>query len=95
MTPIWSPEAIADLVALRAHIEQDDPAAARRVALHIIHSVETLLPDSPEMGRPGRVPGARELVVPRTPFVVPYRVAGNTLQILRIFHGARKWRETF
>jgi hypothetical protein len=28
LTPIWSPEAIADLVALRAYIEQDDPAAA-------------------------------------------------------------------
>jgi plasmid stabilization system protein ParE len=32
MTPIWSPEAIADLAALRAYIEQDDPAAAQRVA---------------------------------------------------------------
>jgi plasmid stabilization system protein ParE len=50
MTPIWSPEAIADLVALRAYIEQDDPAAAQRVALHIIHSVETLLPNSPGWG---------------------------------------------
>jgi plasmid stabilization system protein ParE len=36
MNPIWSPEAIADLVALRAYIAQDDPAAAQRVALHII-----------------------------------------------------------
>jgi hypothetical protein len=33
MTPVWSPEAIDDLVALRATIEQDDPAAAQRVAL--------------------------------------------------------------
>lgn len=55
MTPIWSPEAIADLVALRVYIEQDDPAAAQHVALHIIHNVEALLPNSPEMGRP--VPG--------------------------------------
>jgi ParE toxin of type II toxin-antitoxin system, parDE len=44
MTPIWSPEAIDDLVALRAYIEQDDPAVAQRVALHIIQNVETLLP---------------------------------------------------
>jgi hypothetical protein len=27
MNPIWSPEAIADLTALRAYITQDDPAA--------------------------------------------------------------------
>jgi toxin ParE1/3/4 len=95
MTPIWSPEAIADLVALRAYIAQDDPKAAQRVALHIIHSVETLLPNNPEMGRPGRVPGTRELVIPGTPFIVPYRVVGNTIQILRIYHSARQWSETF
>ena len=63
MIPVWSPEAIDDLAALRDYIEQDDPAAAQRVALHIIHNVETLLPQSPEMGRPGRVPGTRELVI--------------------------------
>jgi toxin ParE1/3/4 len=74
MTPAWSPEAIDDLAALRAYIEQDDPAAARRVALHIVESIETLLSNNPEMGRPGRVPGTRELVIPRTPFIVPYRV---------------------
>jgi toxin ParE1/3/4 len=95
MIPVWSPEAIGDLAALRAYIEQDDPAAARRVALQIIRNVETLLPNNPEMGRPGRVPGTRELVIPRTPFIVPYRLVGNTIQILRIFHGARRWPEAF
>jgi len=69
MTPVWSPEAINDLVALRAYIEQDDPAAAQRVALHIVQNIETLLPSTPEMGRPGRVPGTRELVIPKTPFI--------------------------
>ena len=95
MTPIWSPEAIADLAALRAYIEQDDPAAARRIALHIIRNVEMLLADSPEMGRPGRVPGTRELVIPRTPYIVPYRLVGSTIQVLRVFHGARRWPDTF
>jgi len=95
MTPVWSPEAIADLVALRAYIEQDDPAAAQRVALHIIRNIEMLLPKSPEMGRPGRVPGTRELVIPGTPYIVPYRLVGNTIQVLRIFHGARGWPETY
>jgi toxin ParE1/3/4 len=95
MTPIWSPEAIADLAALRAYIEQDNPAAARRIALHIIHNIETVLPNSPEMGRPGRVPGTRELVIPRTPFIVPYRLVGNAIHVLRIFHAARRWPESF
>jgi toxin ParE1/3/4 len=95
MTPVWSPEAIEDLAALRAYIEQDDPAAAKRVALHVIQNIETLLPDNPEMGRAGRVPGTRELVIPRTPFVVPYRVIANTIEILRVFYGARRWPEAF
>ena len=95
MTSVWSPEAINDLAALRAYIEQDDPAAAQRVALHIIENVETLLPRHPEIGRPGRIPGTRELVIPRTPFIVPYRLVGNSIQILRIFHGARRWPDAF
>jgi plasmid stabilization system protein ParE len=33
MTLHWSPEAIRDLTALRAHIAGHDPAAAKRVAL--------------------------------------------------------------
>lgn len=95
MTPVWSPDAIEDLVSLRAFIAEDDPAAAQRVVLHILDSVETLLPRNPRMGRAGRVPGTRELVIPRTPFIVPYRVRGNSLQILRVFHGARRWPESF
>ncbi|WP_315704379.1 MULTISPECIES: type II toxin-antitoxin system RelE/ParE family toxin [unclassified Bradyrhizobium] len=94
MTPVWSPEAIADLVALRAYIAQDNPTAARRVALHIIRNIETLLPSRPEMGRPGRVPGTRELVIPRTPYIVPYRLVDDTIQILRVFHSARQWPQS-
>ena len=93
MTPIWSPEAIADLTALRAYIAEDNPAAARRIALHIIHNVEELLSANPDIGRPGRVPGTRELIIPKTPFIVPYRVQADTIQILRVFHGARRWPE--
>ena len=95
MTPVWSPEAIDDLLSLRAYISEHDPGAAQRVALHIIHNVETLLSKNPAMGRPGRVPGTRELVIPRTPFVVPYRVRGATVQILRVFHAAREWPDRF
>jgi toxin ParE1/3/4 len=93
VTPVWSPEAVDDLVELRAFIEQDDPAAAQRIARHILRNVETLLSKNPAMGRPGRVPGTRELVIPRTPFIVPYRLRGSTIQVLRIFHSARRWPE--
>jgi toxin ParE1/3/4 len=94
MNILWSPEAIEDLTSLRAHIAQDDPVAARGVVLHIIHNIEQLLPDNPQMGRPGRVPGTRELVIPKTPFIVPYRLQRNVIQILRVYHGASRWPES-
>jgi toxin ParE1/3/4 len=95
MTPVWSPQALDDLAAVRTYIEKDNPAAGQRVALHIIQNVETLLRDHPEMGRPGRVSGTRALVIPGTPFIVPYRLVGKEIQILRVFHGARRWPDAF
>jgi toxin ParE1/3/4 len=95
MNIIWSPEAIQDLISLRAYIAEDSPAGARRIVARILHDVEHLLPDNPQMGRPGRVPGTRELVIPQTPYIVPYRVQRSTLQILRIFHGVRRWPDSF
>ena len=43
------------------------------------------------MGRPGRVPKTRELVVSGTPYLVIYRVKNDRLEVLRVFHGARQW----
>jgi len=95
MNIIWSPQAIEDLLSLRAYIAEDNPAAARRVALSIIRTIKELLPDNPQMGRAGRVPGTRELVIPETPFIVPYRLQRRTIQILRVYHGARRWPDAF
>ncbi len=95
MNIIWSPEAIQDLISLRAYIAEESPAGARRVILHILQNVERLLPDNPHMGRPGRVPGTRELVIPRTPYIVPYRLQSGSIQILRVYHGARRWPDSF
>ncbi len=43
------------------------------------------------MGRPGRVLGTRELVVSETPYVIPYRVRQDRLELLAVFHGRQKW----
>lgn len=94
MKIIWAPEAIDDLAALRAYVSRDDPAAARRLALHILDTVETVLAENPHIGRPGRVPGTREFVIDKSPYIVPYRVKDNALQILRVYHGARRWPDS-
>ena len=46
---------------------------------------------NPALGRAGRVPTTRELVVSPTPYLIVYRVRSETVEILRIFHGARQW----
>lgn len=90
MIIVWSQEALDDLESLRAYIAKDSPKAARHTARSIIALIEAL-PNNPHIGRPGRVPGTRELVVAQTPYIVPYRVHKEELQILRVYHGARQW----
>jgi len=95
MIIVWSPVAIDDLAALRAYIAEDNPAAAERIALRILYAIDELLAAQPRSGRPGRVPGTRELVVTRTPYIVPYRIRQNRIEVLRIYHGARRWPDRF
>lgn len=90
----WSQAALADLIELRAYIAQDRPQAATSVARRILDTVSHL-ERFPKMGRPGRVAGTRELVVSRTPYLVPYRIREDTIELLRVLHGARKWPERF
>jgi toxin ParE1/3/4 len=89
----WSRLAVEDMLALRAHIGEHNPAAAQRMAQTIASNVNKLLPENPQLGRPGRVPGTRELVIARTPFIVPYRVRHGVIHVLRVYHSARRWPE--
>lgn len=86
----WLRTALANLEALAQYIARNNPAAARRVVAAIERAV-ALVAHYPALGTPGRVEGTRELVAPGTPYIVPYRVRGQTVQILRVFHAARKW----
>lgn len=88
----WLDDAINDLQALRQYIAQDKPSAASRVAKRILSTVN-LLREQPGMGRPGRVTGTRELIVPGFPYLIPYRVKKNTIEILRVLHAAVQWPE--
>ena len=90
MIIIWSPRAIVHLSELRAYIARDDPRAAGRIAAALLAVVERLA-KFPALGRPGRIGGSRELVVPRTPLVIPYRVKGDRIEIVAVFHGRQKW----
>ncbi|MCC6806365.1 MAG: type II toxin-antitoxin system RelE/ParE family toxin [Deltaproteobacteria bacterium] len=86
----WTADALADLVSLRAYIASENPKAASDVANRILDGVR-LLTKTPGMGRRGRVPDTRELLIRGTPFFVSYRRAGRMVQILRVMHFARRW----
>ena len=90
MTIVWAPRAIEHLAHLRAYIAQDNPKAANRVAAALLEAVERLA-ELPNLGRPGRIAGTRELVVPGTPYVIPYRLRGDRLEVIAVFHGRQKW----
>ncbi len=86
----WHPLARTDLTELVTYIASEDPNAACRVHDEIRKHIG-ILATQPEMGRPGRVPGTRELVIAGTPYVAAYRFAGDLVTVLRILHGARLW----
>jgi toxin ParE1/3/4 len=88
----WSIFAQADREAIFDHIEAENPQAAITVDNRIREQVEGLM-KFPEMGRPGRVNGTRELIIQRTPYIAAYRIAGKTVRILRELHGAQMWPE--
>lgn len=83
--------AIRHLLALREYIAKDSPDNAMAVAEQILKSVG-LLAAQPQMGRPGRILGTRELVIPGLPRIIPYRVRGDDLQLLAVFHGRQNWK---
>jgi toxin ParE1/3/4 len=91
---VWSPRAIAHLADLRAYIARDNPDAAVRVATTLLDAIERLA-EFPNRGRSGRVGGTRELVVPGTRYVIPYRLRGDRLEIIAVFHGRQKWPKRF
>ena len=85
----WLRAALLNLDQEATHMASDDPVAADFVVKRILGAV-SILAQQPGLGRPGRVPGIRELIVARTPCCVPYRVRGDTVEILRVFHTSRR-----
>ena len=88
----WLRKALRDLDDEAGFIAADSPQAAQLVVQRVLDAVATL-PEQPGMGRPGRVPGTRELVVLKTRYIVPYRVRGQTIEVLRVFHTSRRLPE--
>jgi len=87
----WLSRALQNLDNEAEYIAKNDPATARLVIQRIFDAVN-LLSENPALGHAGRIHGTRELIVPKTRYIIPYRVRPrlNRIEILRIFHSSRR-----
>jgi toxin ParE1/3/4 len=86
----WLPKAQRNRLEQLEYIAQDNPLAAINQDEEIERQINMLLAH-PQMGRPGRVTGTRELVISGTPFVVIYRLQEQSIEVLRLLHSAQQW----
>jgi toxin ParE1/3/4 len=93
MKIVWTKRAEQHLrAAYRCWSREKSEPAADHMVERILSTVE-LLDRNPELGRPGRIPATRELVLKPLPFVLAYRVRRGRIEIAALLHGARKWPE--
>lgn len=84
----WLRQAEKDLDCLFSYVARNSLLMAEKEVIRVTNAVEALETHS-AIGRPGRVSGTRELVVP--PYIIAYRVKSGIVQILRVLHSARAW----
>jgi addiction module RelE/StbE family toxin len=85
----WTPEALQDRVDVWDYIADDNPGAAARMD-ELFSESAARLADHPRLGRPGTIPGTRELI-PHESYRLVYEIDGETVWILTLVHTARQW----
>jgi plasmid stabilization system protein ParE len=87
----WTNPAVNDFTKICDYIEEHGGApVARRVSISIYEQISNLS-KFPELGRTGRKPETRELVLTGLPYVAIYRVSAKEIHVLRLLHGAQRW----
>jgi len=89
MILVLAPRAGRDLRAIAAHINHNNPLAAQAIIASIVASIE-ILSEQPLLGRKVNAQGVRRILVPRTPYIAYYRIAGEEVMILHVRDGRRK-----
>ncbi|HCE2223148.1 TPA: type II toxin-antitoxin system RelE/ParE family toxin [Vibrio parahaemolyticus] len=80
----WLKKALINLEHSAEYLQEQNPQSARDFVKEV-HELTELLKANPAMGRPGRVFGTRELILQKFPYLIPYRVKDNRIEILRVF----------
>ena len=86
----WTSLAAMDLESIADYIAQENPQAAHQVLFNIQQHALALKKNA-YLGREGRIKGTREMVIQNLPYILPYRITDQTIEILRVLHTARLW----
>ncbi len=87
----WTRQALDDLRHLHEYISEESPQAAGEMVSRIHQAATVNLKEHPRMGKKGRVPGTRELVLAGTPYLLVYVLAEPEIHIVTVLHASRRW----
>jgi addiction module RelE/StbE family toxin len=85
----WTPAAADDFEHIKDYLLKHHPHLAQSTVLKLYEGVLSLKTMA-HRGRVGREEATRELVFTPLPYVAVYRVKEQTVQLLRIYHGAQE-----
>ncbi|CAK7067306.1 MAG: Toxin RelE2 [Desulfovibrio sp.] len=89
MEVVWSEPAEKNLDAIVTYIAADNIHAALEMD-DLLREAANKLAQFPQKGKPGRVPGTRELT-PHPHYVLVYLLREKSVHIVTVLHTARQW----
>ena len=89
MKLVWSKRSRSDLASIRRYIFQRNPQAADRVIDTLLAAAKRL-ETFPQLGRPSELSDVRLLKIPRIPYLMPYRVQDDAVEVLAVLHERRE-----
>lgn len=81
----WTAIAASDLEDIQDYLSRKHPSFAKPTTRAIFDAIRSLR-EIPLRGRVGVVSGTRELFMTPLPYVVVYRVTGQIVEVLRVWH---------
>jgi toxin ParE1/3/4 len=86
---VWTPEALQDRADVWGYVEAENPQAAVRMD-ELFSKAAAMLANYPELGRPGKTQGTRELI-PHRNYRLVYEISDDAVWVLALVHMARQW----
>ena len=89
MNVFWTSEAEQDRADIWDYIAIDNPHAAAQMDA-VFSEAAVRLTEHPKLGKPGEIPGTRELILHEN-YRLVYEIGQKTIWILTLVHTAMHW----